>query len=113
MAVHAGDAAEEELADVGDGHGVATVDAFARELADEIAEEKVDGLGGGEVFQVAEEFGGGFIVVALFAVLGLACVVGAQFQIGNGGEETAALAAAVGVAAWGESLCVGGNCCRC
>lgn len=38
MAVHAGNAAEEELADVGDGHSVAAVDAFARELADEVAE---------------------------------------------------------------------------
>jgi hypothetical protein len=52
-------------------------------------------------------------VVALFAVLGLACVMGAQFQIGNSGEETAALAAAVGVAARSESFCVCGNCCRC
>ena len=99
VAVHAGDAAEEELADVGDGHGVAAVDAFAGELADEVAEEEVDGLGGGEVFQVAEEFGGGFIEVALFAVLGLACVVGAQFQIGNCGEETAVTAEPVDVAA--------------
>ena len=113
MAVHGGDAAEEELADVGDGHGVATVDAFARELADEIAEEKVDGLGGGEVFQVAEEFGGGFIEVALFAVSGLACVMGAQFQIGNGGEETAVAAEPIDVTAADQSCCVRGNCCRC
>jgi hypothetical protein len=49
VAVHAGDAAEEELADVGDGHGVAAVDAFARELADEVAEEDIYRVRGGEV----------------------------------------------------------------
>ena len=38
VAVHAGDAAEEELADVGDGDRVETGDAFAGELADEVAE---------------------------------------------------------------------------
>ena len=65
VAVHGGDAAEEELADIGDGDGVEAGDAFAGELADEVAEEGVDGVGGGEVFQVAEEFGGGFIVMAL------------------------------------------------
>src|SRR5580704_16291950 len=41
VAVHGGDAAEEELGDVGDGHGVAAVDAFAGELADEVTEEEV------------------------------------------------------------------------
>ena len=46
VAVHGGDAAEEELADVGDGDGVEARDAFAGELADEVAEEGVDGLGG-------------------------------------------------------------------
>jgi hypothetical protein len=44
VAVHGGDAAEEELTDVGDGHGVAAVDAFAGELADEVAEKHVDGV---------------------------------------------------------------------
>ena len=112
MTVHGGDAAEEELADVGDGHGVATMDAFTRELADEVAEEEVDRFWRGEVFQVAEEFGGGFIEVALFAVLGLASVVGAQFQIGNCGEETAVAAEPVDVTAAGESVLVGGSCCR-
>jgi hypothetical protein len=37
------------LADVGDGHGVAAVDAFARELADEVAEEDIYRVRGGEV----------------------------------------------------------------
>ncbi len=43
-AVKCGYAAEEELADVGDGDGVEARDAFASELADEIAEERVDGV---------------------------------------------------------------------
>ena len=54
MAVHRGDAAEEELADVGDGEGVEARDAFAGELADEVAEEGVDSFGRGEVFHVTE-----------------------------------------------------------
>ena len=58
VAVHGGDAAEEELADVGDGDGVETRDAFACELTDEIAEERVDGVGCGEVLQIVEEFVG-------------------------------------------------------
>jgi hypothetical protein len=101
------------LANVGDGHGVAAVDAFAGELADEVAEEKIDGLRSGEVGQVAEEFGGVFIVVQLLAFLCLASVMGAQFQIGNGGEETAVATEPVDVAAGSESIYVGGNCCRC
>jgi hypothetical protein len=44
-AVEGGDAAEEELGDVGDGHGVAAVNALAGELADEVAEEEVDRVG--------------------------------------------------------------------
>jgi hypothetical protein len=63
VAVHRGDAAEKELADVGDGDGVETRDAFAGELADEVAEERVDGVGRGEVFHVAEQLGGTFIVL--------------------------------------------------
>ncbi len=104
VAVEGGHAAEEELADVGDGHGVAALDAFAGELADEVAEKRVDGVGSGEVFQVAEEFGGGGVVKALLTQLLLAGVVGAEFQIGNGGEEAAVLVAAVDVAARSESL---------
>ena len=40
----------------------------------------------------------------------LAGVVGAQFQIGNGGEEAAVVAATVDVAAGSESFCGMGNC---
>jgi hypothetical protein len=99
VAVHGGDAAEEELADVGDRDGVESRDAFACELADEVAEERVDGLGGGEVFQIAEEVVGVFIVETLTSLTVLACVVGAQFQIGTRSGETALLAAAIHVAA--------------
>lgn len=63
MAVHGGDAAEEELADVGDGDSVEARDAFAGELANEVAEERIDGLRSGEVGQIAEEFVSVFIVV--------------------------------------------------
>jgi hypothetical protein len=104
VAVEGGHAAEEELADVGDGHGVAALDAFAGELADEVAEKRVDGVGCGEIGHVAEEFGGGGVVATLFTLLFLASVMGAQFQIGNGGEEAAVLVAAVDVAARSESL---------
>jgi hypothetical protein len=102
VAVHGGDAAEEELADVGDGDGVETGDAFAGELADEIAEERVDGVGSGEVFHVVEQFVGNVVAMSLVLFVEQACVVRAQFQIGNGGEEAAVVAAAVDVAAWGE-----------
>jgi hypothetical protein len=112
-AVECGDAAEEELPDVGDGHGVAALDAFAGELADEVAEEDVDGVGCGEVFHITEQFGGGGVVATLFTFLCLASVMGAQLQIGNGGEETAVAAEPVDVAARSESIYVGGNCCRC
>ena len=102
VAVHGGDAAEEELADVGDGDGVEARDAFAGELADEVAEERVDGVGGGEVVQVAEEFGGDVVVMSLVLFFEQACVMRAQFQIGNGGEEAAVAAEPVDVAAAGE-----------
>jgi hypothetical protein len=109
VAVHGGDAAEEELGDVGDGDSVESGDAFAGELADEVAEKRVDGVGGGKVGEVAEEFGGGVVVMSLVLFFEQAGVVGAQFQIGNGGEEAAAMAAAVCVTAWRQSY---GTCCR-
>ncbi len=99
MAVHGGDAAEEELADVGHSHGVAAVDAFTCELTDEVAEEEVDGFGRGEVFYATEEFSGVFIVTALISLLELACVMGAQFRIGTRGEHAAIAAEPVDVAA--------------
>jgi hypothetical protein len=99
VAVDGGDAAEEELADVGDGHGVEPRYAFACELADEVAEECVDGFWSGEVFHVAEQFGGDVVAMPLVLLFEQACVMGAEVQIGNGGEETAVAAEAVDVAA--------------
>jgi hypothetical protein len=49
----------------------------------------------------------------LFTFLCLASVMGAQFQIGSRGEETAVAAEPVDVAARSESIYMGGNCCRC
>jgi hypothetical protein len=112
VAVHGGDAAEEELGDVGDGDGVEPGDAFAGELADEVAEKGVYRVRGGEVGQVAEEFGGGVVVMALALFFEQTGVMGAQFQIGNGGEESAAMAAPVDVAARRDGDGLRRHCCR-
>ena len=53
-----GEAVEEQLAKVGQGDGVASGNAFASELFDEIAEEEIHGTGGGEVIDFREEIGG-------------------------------------------------------
>jgi hypothetical protein len=53
-----GEAIKEQLAEIGQGDGVAAGDAFAGELFDEIAEEEIHGIGGGEVFDLAEKLGG-------------------------------------------------------
>jgi hypothetical protein len=111
VAVHRGDAAEEELGDVGDGDGVETRDALPGELADEVAEERVDCVWRRKVGQVAEEFGGGVVVMSLVLFFKQAGVMGAQFQIGNGGEESATVTAPVDVTAWSHSD-RGGSCCR-
>jgi hypothetical protein len=110
VAVHGGDAAEEELGDVGDGDGVETRDALAGELADEVAEEGVDCVGRRKVGQIAEEFGGGVVVMSLVLFFKQAGVMGAQFQIGNGGVETAVAAEPVDVAAASESYGGGSRC---
>ena len=111
-AVEGGDAAEEELADVGDGDGVKTRDALAGELADEVAEERIYLGRVGEVFHVAEQFGGNVVVMALVLLFEQACVMGAQFQIGNVGEETAAVTTPVDVTARGDGDCMRRVCCR-
>jgi hypothetical protein len=103
LAVDEGEAVEEQLGHVGEGNGVAAGDAFAGQLADEVAEEGVDGVGGGEVVEVAEEFGGGFVVFAalLFAVE--TGVMRAEGRFGVGGEEAATMSATVDVGAGAES----------
>jgi len=61
LLLHGGKAVEEQLADIGEGDGVRTGDALADELLDEIAEEEIDGIGGGEILDAAEKFvGDGF-----------------------------------------------------
>ena len=57
LALEGGETIEEQLADVGLGDDVTAVDAFARELLEEIAEVAIDGGGGGEILDSIEEFG--------------------------------------------------------
>lgn len=102
LAADGGKAVEEELADVGHGDGVAAGDAFVGELADEVAEEDVDGVGGGEVGDFAEEFSGDGFVVAALLLEAFAGVVGAEFRIGTDGEHVAAASAGVGELADGR-----------
>jgi hypothetical protein len=103
LATEGGEAVEEELGDVGEGHGVAAGDAFVGELLDEIAEEGVDGTRGCEISDVIEEFvSGGFVLEAACFDL-LADVMGTEGGVGVGGEHLAAMAFAVDVLAGGES----------
>jgi hypothetical protein len=53
-----GEAIEEQLGNVCQGNGVATGDAFAGELFDEIAEEEIHGTRCGEILDVAKKVGG-------------------------------------------------------
>src|SRR5438132_6108563 len=55
---HGGLAGEDELRDVGQSDGVTAGDALASELPDEIAEEEIDLIGGGETVDVGEKLGG-------------------------------------------------------
>ena len=58
LPVQGGEAAEKQLRDVGEGDGVAALDALGGELLEEVAEEEIDGLGGLEVLDGAEKLGG-------------------------------------------------------
>jgi hypothetical protein len=74
-----GETVEEQLAKVGQGDGVLAGDAFASELFNEIAEEEIDFIGGGEVFDGTQKFGGdGFGVWSGTARSASVCVVGAE-----------------------------------
>jgi hypothetical protein len=55
---HGGLAGENELRDVGKSDGVTACDALASELPDEIAEDEIDLIGGGETVDVGEKLGG-------------------------------------------------------
>ena len=73
---HGGLAGEDELRDVGQSDGVTAGDALASELPDEIAEEEVDLIGGGETVDVGEKLGGkDFGVDTRFETIG---VIGAE-----------------------------------
>jgi len=55
---HGSLAGEDELRDVSKSDGVAARNALASELPDEIAEEEIHFVGGGETVDVAEKLGG-------------------------------------------------------
>jgi len=69
---------ENQLRDVGESDGVTAGDAFASELSDEIAEEEIHFVSGGEAVDVVEKLGG------------------EDFRIdgGNGGSETVSVVGA-------------------
>ncbi len=85
---HGGLAGENELRDIGESDGVTAGDALASELPDEIAEEEIDLIGGGETVDVVEKLGG------------------EDFRIdgGNGGAETVGV---VGAESWARSTICG------
>src|SRR6266446_3505523 len=55
---HGGLAGENELRDVGESDGVTAGNALASELSDEIAEEEIHFVGGGETVDVGKKLGG-------------------------------------------------------
>jgi hypothetical protein len=76
---HRGLAGENELRDVGESDCVTPGDALAGELPDEIAEEEIHFVGGGEAVDVGEKLGGeGFGVDGRNGRLETADVVGAE-----------------------------------
>jgi hypothetical protein len=75
---------ENQLREVGESDGIATRDALASELPDEIAEEEIHFIGGGEAVDVREEFGGENLGVHLGRSRGkTAGVVGAEGWAGG------------------------------
>lgn len=90
---------EKELAHVGLGHGVAAVNALAGQQLEEIAEKDVDGVGAGEVLEIAEKFiGDGFFLLARFHDAEME-MIRAKRSLGIGYEHAAAMAASVDVLA--------------
>jgi hypothetical protein len=72
---HGGLAGENELRDVGESDGVTAGDALASELPDEIAEEEIDLIGGGETVDVG--------CCSLWCWLVLGCGSGRQLWSGT------------------------------
>ena len=58
LSVQGGQAIQEQLGDVGEGDGVAALDAFGGKLLKEIPQEEIDGISGGEVLDGAEQLCG-------------------------------------------------------
>lgn len=56
--LNAGNNVEEELREVADGESVATINALASELLDDVSEERVDAVGGVEIAGGCEKLGG-------------------------------------------------------
>ncbi|MFI5059255.1 MAG: hypothetical protein ACHQLQ_13835 [Candidatus Acidiferrales bacterium] len=98
---HRGETVEEQLAEIGQSDGVAAGDALAGELFDEITEEVIHGIGGGEVFELAEKLGGeGFGIRSLLVSLLLPSVLGTETRSGIGGWQAAStIAGGMGAAA--------------
>jgi hypothetical protein len=85
-----GEAGEKELGDVGEGDGVLAGHALASELLEDVAEEEIEGAGGVEAFDVAEELLGEMVVVAALAFHLHAGVMGAKNGTGGSEHVTAA-----------------------
>ncbi|MFY9527514.1 MAG: hypothetical protein WBC04_06335 [Candidatus Acidiferrales bacterium] len=92
LSIHGGETIEKQLADVGESHRVAAADAIAGKLLEEIAEEEVDGGGGGEVVDPGEQLGGDGFVAGLGGRA--ASVMDAESGVA-GGEQAAAVARAL------------------
>jgi hypothetical protein len=99
---HRGKAIEEQLAKVGQSDGVTAGDALAGELFDEIAEEEIHGIGGGEVYDIAEKLGGeGFGVGSLLGIPRLPSVFGTKSRGGiSGGHAASSIARGMSTARW-------------
>ena len=91
LAVESGKAVEKELGEVAEGDGVAAGEAFAGKLADQIAEEGVDGVGCREVVDAGEEVSGEGLGIGLCG-LGFAEVVGTEAGGGVRGHAAAVVA---------------------
>lgn len=91
---HDGKTVEEKLGNVSQSDGVATGDAFARELFDEIAQEEIHFIGGGKGVDVAEKLGGDSFGIGNVTP-GLAQPYMAETKAGAGVQDGQAASAAI------------------
>lgn len=103
LAVHGGEAVEQQLRQIGQSHGVAALDALANQLLSEVAEELVNAGGGAEILDGGKKLGGYGVARGRGSGKTLG-VVGAEFAIGRC-EHAAAVAAGVQVVAEGGLGC--------